>query len=158
MKKKIWALYLPVAFLAASCGQSETEYNTKVVGLYSSYTNKLSASMDKILDVENKELAGAELKKLEMMTDSCVTVLNGLKPSEAAADFHKKVLVVFQTAQKQLLPLAARMAAASKADDPSVYNTLADDFNKAHKSISDAEDEARSAQQAYAAKVGADIR
>lgn len=153
------SFFVAASFLLASCSQmNEQKYNETVVDMYDSYSNSVVGKMSAVGSTSDKQKVLADIKSIEKTTDSCIGVMKGLKPSEEAKDFHQKVLAVFQTVKSDFVPLAGKIAGTDANQDVDAYNKLVDDYNNLSTKIDQAESAARTAQMAYAAKVGMQIK
>jgi hypothetical protein len=161
MKKiKLLVLAAITAVAFNSCSQMNAQkYNETVVGLYSGYTNKLSSDLDKIAaEGTSKEAAEVALKNMTASTDSCLKVMNSLKPSDDAKDFHNKIVAVMNTVKTEVIPEMQKMASLKGTEDVTEYNKLIDGFNATNDKITKLEDEAGKAQEAFAQKVGMKVQ
>ena len=153
MKKTLLALAAAV-FLFTSCKEmNATSYNETVVNLYNRYTTGVAS------DIQHIENTGMDKTKtleavthLEKLTDSCITVMNGLKPTEEAKEFHQAEMNVYNLMKGEFIPLMKKMADAKGNTD--AYNNLVDSYNAMTQKLDKAESDAQTAQQAFAAKLG----
>lgn len=159
-KFKLLVLAVIAALAFNSCSQQNAmQYNDTVVGLYSGYVNKLSADLDKIAaEGTSKEAAEVALKDMTASTDSCLKVMNGLKPSDEAKDFHNKIVAVMNTVKAEVIPEMQKMASMKGTENVEEYNKLIDGFNATNDKITKLEDEAGKAQEAFAQKVGMKVQ
>ncbi len=152
------ALLLSFAVFITACN-NQVKYNDTVVNLYENYTTQITDQFQKIADEKiKKEDALVIVAALEKKTDSCIGVMNDLKPSDEAKDFHNKVTGVFSGVKTDYLPLAKQLAELKGTSDVDAYNKLVEDMNKAEVKITTLESEAIAAQQVYASKVGMQIK
>ena len=161
MKTRTLSLALVALIALASCSQmNEQNYNDTVVNMYSAYSSRLSATtlVNTISGGASKQKMLADIKNVERATDSCINVMNGLKPSKEAKDFHQKVLAVFQTVKSDFVPLANKITNMDADQDVAAYNKLVEEYNNLNTKIDRAETEAQTAQQVYVAKIGMKIK
>jgi uncharacterized protein YdcH (DUF465 family) len=159
MKNRILSLAALALIVLASCTQmNEQKYNDTVVNMYTTYSNSIGAKMSAIGNSSDKQKSLADVKSIEKTTDSCINVMNGLKPSEEAKDFHQKVLAVFQTVKADFVPLADKITNIDASQDVDAYNKLVDEYNNLNTKIDQAETAAQTAQQVYVSKVGMKIK
>ncbi len=161
MKKfKLLVLAAITAIAFNSCSQMDAQkYNDTVVGLYDGYVSKLSADLDKVAS-EGTTKADAEtaLKNMTNNTDSCLKVMNGLKPSDDAKDFHTKIVAVLTTVKGEVIPEMQKLASLKGTDNVEEYNKAIDAYNATNDKITKLEDEAGKAQEAFAKKVNMEIK
>ncbi len=158
-KFKTLVLAAAAALAFNSCTQQNAQkYNETVVGLYAGYVNNFGSDVNKITaEGTTKENAEAALKHMNVTTDSCLGVLNGLKPSDDAKDFHNKVVAVLNTVKAEAIPELQQLASLKGTDNVDAYNKVIDSYNATSDKISKLEDEAGKAQEAFAHKVGMKI-
>ncbi|WP_118952168.1 hypothetical protein [Taibaiella helva] len=159
MKKSIFILAAAILCLMASCNQmSEKKYNDTVANMYQGYASAFTAKMSTFGSSDNKEQAMADLKSMAKTTDSCIGVMNGLKPSEDAKDFHQKVLGMFQLIKTDYVPAAEKLVSLKGSQDIDAYNNAVEQFNHVLTRINTEETATQAAQRAYASKVGMKIQ
>lgn len=161
MKKiKVLVLALTTAVAFNSCSQMNAQkYNDTVVGLYDGYVTKLGSDLDKIAsEGTTKEAAEAALKHMTTSTDSCIKVMNDLKPSDEAKDFHNKIVAVLTTVKGEVIPEMQKLASLKGTDNIDEYNKAIDGYNATNDKITKLEDEAGKAQEAFAKKVNMEIK
>ncbi len=159
MKNRMLTLVAAALLVLSSCSQmNEQKYNDTVVNMYSGYVTNISSEMAAVSSSSDKQKSQAELKRIEQTTDSCIGVMNGLKPSDAAKEFHGKVLAVFQMIKTNFIPLASKMVRMDANGDADAYNKLVTEFTSLGVAIDQAESAAQSAQQAYASKIGMQMK
>jgi len=155
---KTIALLLSFAVLISAC-KNQVNYNDTVVDLYGKYTTQLATQFEKIADEKTtKEAALAIVAELDKKTDSCTKVMNDLKPSEEAKDFHNKVTGLFGSVKTEYLPLAKQLAELKGDSNIDAYNKLIEDISKAEKKVTTLEGQAIAAQKVYADKVGMKVQ
>lgn len=159
MKKSIFVLAAAILCLMSSCNQmSEKKYNDTVANMYTSYAGTLMSKMSTVGNSDNKEQATADLKSMAKTTDSCIGIMNGLKPSEDAKDFHQKVVGMFQLIKTDYLPVAEKLVNLKGSQDIDAYNNAVEQFNQVLTRINTEETATQVAQRAYASKVGMKIQ
>lgn len=161
MKKiKLLVLAAITAIAFNSCSQMDAQkYNDTVVGLYDGYVGKLSADLDKVAaESTTKADAEAALKNITNNTDSCLKVMNDLKPSDDAKDFHTKIVAVLTTVKAEVIPEMQKLASLKGTDNVEEYNKAIDAYNATNDKITKLEDEAGKAQEAFAKKVNMEIK
>lgn len=159
MKNRIFSLVTVAVIALASCNQmSEQKYNDTVVNMYSAYSNRITAEAGELSSSTDKARSLSVVKAIQKTTDSCITVMNGLKPSEAAKDFHQKVLTVFQTVKNEFVPAAQKLAEVQGSQDVEAANKLVEAFNIMATKLDKVETDAITAQKDYGQKVGMQIK
>lgn len=159
MKKSIFILLAAIVGLLSSCNQmSERKYNDTVANMYKSFATTLATRMSGMSGNESKDVILANLKSLDKTTDSCIGVMNSLKPSEDAKDFHQKVVAMFQLIKTDFLPAAEKLTNVKGSEDVEAYNSAVSQMNEATSKITTQEAATQAAQRAYAGKVGMKIQ
>lgn len=159
MKKSIFILLAAIAGLLSSCNQmSEKKYNDTVANMYKSFAVTLANRMSGVSGGDSKEVVLANLKSLNKTADSCIGVMNDLKPSEDAKDFHQKVVAMFQLIKTDFIPAAEKLTNLKGSQDVEAYNSAVSQMNEATTKITTEEAATQAAQRAYSAKVGMKIQ
>ncbi|WP_118975562.1 hypothetical protein [Taibaiella koreensis] len=158
MKKCIFILAAALVLFSACSQMSEKKYNDTVANMYTAYATNFASKVTAASSGTDKEKSMSELKSITKSTDSCISVMNGLKPSEAAKDFHEKVLKMFQIVKTDYVPAAEKLLNLNGSQDVEAYNKAIEAFNAAVNKINTGESDAQTAQRTYAAKVGIKIK
>lgn len=143
-----------------SCSQvNATKYNDTVVGLYDGFATKLSSNVQTIVDEKTtKEVAAATSKALETTTDSCIKVMNDLKPMSEAKAFHEKTIGIFTTVKTEFLPEIQKMVALKGTTDVNAYNKLVESITATSDKVNKQEGEVKALQLEFAKKVNLQIK
>ena len=160
MKKIATLLFTGIlAVTLYSCTQMNAKkYNDTVTTLYKNYTDKLTADIEGILnDNTPKEASDAIVKRMEASTDSCIGVMNGLKPMDEAKQFHEKVVAVFNGVKSEFIPEAKKAIALKGSENIEAYNKLVEEINATQTKLEKLEDDAIKAQAEFANKVGSKL-
>ncbi len=152
-------LSVATAILLASCGGSNINYNDQVVALHAYYTGE----MDKAVTHANSTAdAAAKIKSFEtfeLLTDSCTKVLNELKPTEEAQDFHNAVIALYSSVKADYIPVYKKLLVIENPDaNLHAYNKLVDETNAASSKINQLENAAIAAQRVFAQKINSRLQ
>ncbi len=149
-----------LSVFATSCNQMDAQkYNNTVVGIYSAYSSQLTSKVNTLVSGStSKEALEANFKALEKTTDSCIAVMEGLKPVADAKLFHEKTTTLFKTVKSDFLPEMKKMAELKGTENIEAYNKLVDEINATSQKISAQENEVNAAQVAFAQKVGMKVQ
>ena len=165
MKKvKLFFLFGVLAVTLYSCSQMNAQkYNDAVTGLYKNYTDKLTKDIEEVLNENTtKENSNVTIKHIETLTDSCLGVMNGLKPMEEAKQFHEKVIAVFNGVKSSFIPDAKKLIALKGAGNVAAnvdeYNKLIEHINTTQTQLEKLESEAIKAQEDFAKKLGRELQ
>ncbi|HEU4609322.1 MAG TPA: hypothetical protein VFS31_14495 [Chitinophagaceae bacterium] len=159
MRLRTFILATAVSGLVSCSQMNEQKYNDTVVNMYTDYSNNMTSKANMLSGGSTDKVKATELvNAMQKTTDSCITVMDGLKPSDAARDFHEKVLTVFRTVKNDFLPSARKLAGMQGSGDVDAYNKLVEEFNNTTSKLDKVETEAQAAQQVYVNKIGMKLR
>lgn len=156
IKMTILAVVAALAFAACS---AEGNYNDTVVNLYEKY----SSEMERVIDETNSDADAsaklAAIERLSALTDSCTTVMSGLKPNEDAKDFHQAVTGLYDVIRSEFIPVYRSLLALEDTEENiEEYNRLVDEANAVAEKLDAQEDKAISAQHEFAQKMNMQLR
>lgn len=152
----IMAVVTAIAFTACS---SDGNYNDTVVNLYEQYSTEMERVIGETNSDADASVKLSAIERFDKLTDSCSTVMNGLKPNEDAKDFHHAVTELYSVIKSDFIPVYKRLLAIENPDDNvDEYNQLVDEANAVADKVSTQEDKAIRAQNEFAQKVNMQLR
>ena len=98
---------------------------------YSTFINSLNTDMQIVSQNEDTTLQNEARARLSRITDSCINVMNQLKVSEEAKDYHLAVNEVYNEVKYSYLPALNEALALKKVD------SIGGDYNKAVATFSE---------------------
>lgn len=151
MKKIYLLLSVIILCLTLSCNlQSAINYNETVVDLYEHYSDQVSTVIDDYSDGEDITSTFEKITALEKLSDSCIQVMQKLKPAKEAENFHQETTKIYHIVKTNLIPQLRELIKLEETESPDeLYNQKIDDLNQTIDAIEEQENKAIAAQEQF---------
>lgn len=152
MIKKIYSLLSAIIVcLTLSCNQqSAINYNDTVVDLYEHYSDQVSTVIDDYADGGELTSTLEKIIGLEILSDSCIQVMQNLKPAKEAENFHQETTKLYHLVKTNLIPQLRELIKLEETESSDeLYNRKIDDLNQTIDAIEEQENKAIAAQEDF---------